>query len=658
MATSDRLNLTADYELSSAQEREKREVEEQFYDFWKTNIRLSKGFSEPFFSRDEITEYLSEAAEDIVIIRSHISKSAQGDDPMWNVLCGNAREYLWNLSSGSQHPFQDTSEFVRSLVKTTFKDTGGFREGLTEQVIDEYINEINEWRQNRGPERVKKLKALETEIDASWNEIKGLWESAKARSQEQNADLLLTNAQAVISHLNSIKETLKSASDKETDRQTRRDNEKKWRDNYEAQRKTFLEEEKQKIEEQAKAKQESEAAVPEQQQQENQTSETESPAAAPSNNEQASEKQNEEASSNNNEEDQNKRKYELKIHEVKEEVEGFKTEIKNLEEAVSNLDTEALLQDKGGEKKVEALRKQCMAYGESLLKELFKLDSLVEVPEDVRQERKEQVKYIQSLMSQLDENQSKLKGLLEEIRSNAPPQEESKPETKSSEAETPSQTVTSPTENVQTAPTATATENITSPSESNPNPAGSPPLNPPEEEPVRRSPPPKKTWRDMKLKPKFEVKQVEGGFIISSFIPGMSSEDLVVSLQGDHKELLSIKGFRGPTQKEEAAIRAHLKTLNISEYTNEDDAALLYGAGRYGSFNEVYKLPEDAERSGIEATYERGVLRVVVPRRVMRRAPVNPWGFGGHQPQRGGYRQPQRGGNPFGGFFQDSDMFW
>jgi len=330
------------------------------------------------------------------------------------------------------------------------------------------------------------------------------------------------------------------------------------------------------------------------------------------------------------------------------------------------LDTEALLQDtKGGEKKVEALRKQCLAYGESLLKELFKLDSLVEVPEEVRQERKEQVKYIQSLMSQLDQNQTKLKELLNEIRSNSSPSDSASedPPQNSNESE---ETNKQPSEQVSSPPStaaATSSEQSQSQSQSQPEPE-------PEQEPVRKPAPPRKTWRDMKLKPKFEVKQVEGGFIISSFIPGMSSEDLVVSVQGDNKELLSIKGFRGPTRKEEAELKAHLRTLNISEYANEEDAALLWGSGRYGTFNEIYKLPEDAERSGIEATYERGVLKVIVPRRVMsyrRGYPQqsrNPWGMGGGYgyPQQPAYdtrrARPQSRGNPFGGFFQDSDMFW
>jgi len=257
-STTEKLNLSANFELTPIQEREKREVEEQFGEFWKTNLRISRGFSTPFFSRDEIRDYLSEAAEDIVIIRSQLEKDFNESDPMWNVLCGNAREYLWNLSNGAQrqHPFENTQEFVRSLVKSTFKDSAGYRGTLSEQVIDGYVDEINNWRKSRVPEREKKLRNLEEEIDKHWTEVKGLWDQAKSRgqlSQNNNDDLFLTNAEAVVKHLAIIKDSLKSLNEREVERHNRQDNERKWKEDFASKRKAE-EEQRIKDEEENKAK--------------------------------------------------------------------------------------------------------------------------------------------------------------------------------------------------------------------------------------------------------------------------------------------------------------------------------------------------------------------------------------------------------------------
>ncbi len=39
------------------------------------------------------------------------------------------------------------------------------------------------------------------------------------------------------------------------------------------------------------------------------------------------------------------------------------------------------------------------------------------------------------------------------------------------------------------------------------------------------------------------------------------------------------------------------------------------GAGRYGRFEETYELPNNADTDNIEASYERGIMKVMIPKK-------------------------------------------
>lgn len=59
-----------------------------------------------------------------------------------------------------------------------------------------------------------------------------------------------------------------------------------------------------------------------------------------------------------------------------------------------------------------------------------------------------------------------------------------------------------------------------------------------------------------------------------------------------------------------------LLTSIISIYSQESDelALLRLGAGRYGSFAQAFNLPRAIDTTNISASYEGGVLRVVLPK--------------------------------------------
>eukprot|EP00667_Euglena_gracilis_P002991 EG_transcript_2998 len=131
-------------------------------------------------------------------------------------------------------------------------------------------------------------------------------------------------------------------------------------------------------------------------------------------------------------------------------------------------------------------------------------------------------------------------------------------------------------------------------------------------------------WRALKMKPRFEVEEQAMAYVVKAFVPGMRSEDVAVNVSEDGAELI-VQGARLPTRDQTAEM---LQQLGLALRRGQVDAQqllelpdtqllLLAGSGRYGSFVERFALPDDADVEGIQAEYERGVLRVYVPRRQM-----------------------------------------
>eukprot|EP01089_Gocevia_fonbrunei_P018308 TRINITY_DN6153_c1_g1_i1.p1 TRINITY_DN6153_c1_g1~~TRINITY_DN6153_c1_g1_i1.p1 ORF type:complete len:248 (+),score=84.72 TRINITY_DN6153_c1_g1_i1:101-745(+) len=181
----------------------------------------------------------------------------------------------------------------------------------------------------------------------------------------------------------------------------------------------------------------------------------------------------------------------------------------------------------------------------------------------------------------------------------------------------------------------------------------------------------KKSWKDLKLKPKFEVSQNQRGFVLSAYIPHMNEKDITLNVTRDDNDVLTVSGFRAPTPSELRSLKAHLQQLKITDYASEDDALLLYGAGQFGSFSESFKIPKGVNVDDVGASYERGVLKIVLPKFVQRSS----YGFPRYTPdeyeprRRARQPAPRRsrpdsfgnspyGTTPFNSFFNDNDAFW
>jgi len=151
-------------------------------------------------------------------------------------------------------------------------------------------------------------------------------------------------------------------------------------------------------------------------------------------------------------------------------------------------------------------------------------------------------------------------------------------------------------------------------------------------------------WKKMKLKPKMDVSEMQDGYVITAYIPGMNKEDIDISL-GKNKRALTVGGYRLPSPQELHQLKKLVQNkIHNAQFLHPDEditsLILRAGSGRYGRFEETYELPNDVDVDNIEATYERGVMKVIVPKRRIRR---------------GGY--PQTRGHP-STFFNDRDFWW
>lgn len=163
-------------------------------------------------------------------------------------------------------------------------------------------------------------------------------------------------------------------------------------------------------------------------------------------------------------------------------------------------------------------------------------------------------------------------------------------------------------------------------------------------------------WRRMRMRPRLETGPQPHAYVIQALVPHMKMSDLAVSV-GARGETLTLKGFRGPTPEELQQLAVLAARQHGGRMTLE--GILIAGAERYGSFAETLRLPRDADVEGLEASYEKGVLRVIVPRLQLpplQPVPVVGGGFpfgagGGGLPHGGG------GGRP-AGFWGDQDLWW
>ena len=100
------------------------------------------------------------------------------------------------------------------------------------------------------------------------------------------------------------------------------------------------------------------------------------------------------------------------------------------------------------------------------------------------------------------------------------------------------------------------------------------------------------------LKPNLDIDTSEKEYKVHVELPGVDEKDVHLELIG---ETLRIRG-----EKKE----------------HKEDKQRQYIERRYGSFERVLTLPEDAQQDGIAATFKNGVMTIAIPRQAVAQTPA------------------------------------
>jgi HSP20 family protein len=92
--------------------------------------------------------------------------------------------------------------------------------------------------------------------------------------------------------------------------------------------------------------------------------------------------------------------------------------------------------------------------------------------------------------------------------------------------------------------------------------------------------------------PTVDVSETKDNFVIKAELPGMDEKDVSVTISGD---VLTIKGEK--KKEEEEKDEQH---YSVERY--------------YGSFQRSFQLPSSVKADKIEADFEKGILKVTLPK--------------------------------------------
>jgi HSP20 family protein len=92
--------------------------------------------------------------------------------------------------------------------------------------------------------------------------------------------------------------------------------------------------------------------------------------------------------------------------------------------------------------------------------------------------------------------------------------------------------------------------------------------------------------------PSVDVSETKDNLVVKAELPGLEANDVDVSISGD---VLTIKGEK---KKEE----------------EEKDEHHHYVERCYGSFQRSFRLPANVKSDKVEATFDKGILRVTLPK--------------------------------------------
>ena len=122
--------------------------------------------------------------------------------------------------------------------------------------------------------------------------------------------------------------------------------------------------------------------------------------------------------------------------------------------------------------------------------------------------------------------------------------------------------------------------------------------------------------------PSIDVHETPQGLEITAELPGCAEKDIHLDLEGD---LITIAGEKQSERKEEK------EGMRLSERS-------------YGSFRRSFRLPFAPEQDKVTATFDKGVLKVELPRPAQAQPSTNRIPIRGAEQSR--QQAPQQGGAP------------
>mmetsp|Transcript_15567 Transcript_15567/g.42040 ORF Transcript_15567/g.42040 Transcript_15567/m.42040 type:complete len:386 (+) Transcript_15567:91-1248(+) len=328
----------------------------------------------------------------------------------------------------------------------------------------------------------------------------------------------------------------------------------------------------------------------------------------------------------------------IQICSVLERLEGQKVPIHELSRTVSELGRGADLAAENSNSanlkdvaaRVDQARKKARNFGEDLLEDMLSLDGLSGLVTEDRAKRKAAIVGIESLLEDVDATEQLLGGLHKKLQADlsllAGPEDALKPDTQlqSSVAQHP--------ERMEEIGQAAQHLSVPDPAAQEP-----PGLSSPE---LRVPPPSRELWESVRLPVRFRTRETASGYEIRASAPGLHLDDVSIDFGEDGSSFI-ISGLLLPTprradrmhrqltycalqQTQGLPHKAHDSASHLAEFARQGYAELSQGG--FGRFSETFQIPQDADASGIQASYREGVLRVIIPKRTRRVAPRTAYG--------------------------------
>jgi HSP20 family molecular chaperone IbpA len=374
----------------------------------------------------------------------------------------------------------------------------------------------------------------------------------------------------------------------------------------------------------------------------------------------------------------------LKIKRVEEDVEKIGVHVRNLHEIAETWhSTHGESEPENDERNIDALQRQTIGYSEALMRDLLTLDEIV--GDELRPIRKRNVRDVQSLLDDVDALRKRLIALHRDVkqRADAKRAERAAQEAEAKAAAEAAALVAQPPQQQQQqqqAPSSSSDEREQLHTEEDPSSddsTGSSGAPPALEQPIKPATDSIESvpWKSLRLEPEFHVNETDDGAIeLIAYVPGLREKDIDIRLvdKGEQQQL-EVAGLVLPTAAQAQQLWQSAVAMKQEDRrygprarfarTSASALALRGGAGRFGTFQQRFALPQDAASQDISASLQRGYLTVRIPRIIQRRRAQPARRYAQQQPQdtygRPQQQQPQqRQPQQRRGAQQQSPLFW